>query len=632
MGQRRLSAGGPPNLPLRFSVLGPLQVLAGRHVLAAGGPKHRALLGALVVHAGEAVSVDLLVDALWDGVPPRSAINTLQGYVSDVRRTLEPGRGPRAESHVLVTEPTGYRLAVPAEHIDAREFERLAARGQSALAQGRPQEASAHLGEALALWRGPALANFSTQNFARAPAQRLEEARLAAIEDGVEARLTLGHHSEVIAEIRALLDDHPFRERLSTQLITACYRAGRQADALAVYRATRTRLRDQLGIEPGPALQRVHEAVLRQDPDLDRPAVPELRRPRPRRVPHPVPPTSAPLPLTSFVGRASDRTHILEQLAWRRLVTLTGPGGVGKSRLAQELARDARGWSHARAHVVTLHEVEDEAALPARVGAALGVKVGGRSGLTSLVASLRDRELLLVLDGCEQLIRACRRLIRASLDAGSGVHVLATSRERLGVPGEVVWRVDPLSTPEPHRSWTADRLTAYESVQLFADRAACAVPDWTLDDTDAPAVASICAQLDGLPLAVELATERLAVLSPRELAERLRGGYRRDEATGFAALPQQRRLLDSMERSYALLSEPEARLARRLSVLEGDFTLAAAEQAGGVPAVTLEQLSRLVDKSVVLVVARRPTTRYRMLRGIRDHLRSKPDHADEDLQ
>jgi DNA-binding SARP family transcriptional activator len=421
---------------VEFRVLGPLEVVAGGQPLDLGTPRQRALLGLLLVHAGEVVSYDRLLDDLWDGDPPATARHTLQGYVHRLRRTLG------ADAWRLITRPPGYQLKVSAGELDAQRFQDLATAGRRALVRDDPQAAADQLAAGLGLWRGPLLADLDEVAVLEPERARLEALRLTALEDRIEADLALGGHGGLVAELEALLADHPYRERLWGQLMLALYRSGRQADALEVYQATRAVLAEELGIDPSPGLQRLQQAILVQDPALEA-ATP---RQQPRH--------NLPERLTSLVGRSEELREAAKLVEQHRLVTVTGPGGAGKTSLAVELARRLAAGYPDGVWLAELAALRDPALLGEVVAVTLGLGeepagpgVAPPAVTERLASFVADKGLLLVLDNCEHLVEACAGLARRLLQAGPAVRVLATSREVLGVPGEVVWPVPPWPSP-----------------------------------------------------------------------------------------------------------------------------------------------------------------------------------------
>ncbi|WP_405967905.1 tetratricopeptide repeat protein [Streptomyces sp. NBC_00015] len=567
---------------MRFGILGTLDLRTGDGTpVDPGGPRPRALLSLLLLEAGRGVSVERLTDGLYGAEPPSGAGNALQSQISRLRRRL----APHAE---IEATPAGYRLAVPPDTVDLHRFERLTGRGRAALAAGDPARAATLLREALALWRGPALPDLPD---AHAERTRLDELRLSAVQDRVEADLLLGTGPDPVPELRGLLTAHPLSERLYGQLMRALHAGGRPAEALTVFEEARRVLAEELGADPSPELAALHLQFLRGGGSGR---------------------SSLPVQLTRFVGRESELARIAEALPGARLVTLTGPGGAGKTRLAIEAAR-ARGEapllpspSAAREDVcfVELAPLADGARIPYAVLAALGVREGFRTpagdGAGRLSAVLEDRELLLVLDNCEHLVEDAARLTALLLASCPGVRVLATSRESLGITGEILVPVPPLP-PDP-------------AVRLFLDRARAVRPGF---DGHAR-VAGICAALDGLPLAIELAAARLRTLTPDELADRLDDRFRLLSRGDRSKAPRHRTLRAVVEWSWDLLDEEERELARRFTVFSGGATLDAVETVCGLP-YPEDLLASLVEKSF-LEVTESPATaegRYRMLETIR---------------
>jgi predicted ATPase/DNA-binding SARP family transcriptional activator len=616
---------------MEFAILGPLEVRDGAAPLRVPGAKERALLADLLVNAGRVVPADRLVEDLWGDQPPGNPANTLQGRVSALRRALGP-----AGSGMVATRPPGYSLEADPGQVDAARFERLVAEAMAAPAAEGPQAARL-LEEALGLWRGPALAEFADQPWAQAEAARLEELRLAATEALVDLRLAAGGHAGLVGELEGLVAAHPTRERLRGQLMLALYRSGRQADALAAYTEAREVLVEELGIDPSPELQRLHQAILVQDPALEL-AGPERSPPR----------DNLPERLTSLVGRDDELRDVGKLLEAHRLVTVVGPGGAGKTTVAVELARRLDGGYPDGVWLVELASVGDPALLPEVVGAAVGLREESPEPGTPppapaerLAGFLRDKALLLVLDNCEHLVAACAELVGRLLRTAPRVRVLATSREVLGVAGEVVWPVPPLAVPgpvpDPGDEVAADSgaavlagrggdraapevLAGYDAVRLFAERAAAADPGFVLDAASAPAVAELCRRLDGLPLAIELAAARVRVLPVPEIAARLGDRFRLLGGGGRTSDPRQRTLRATVDWSWELLEEPDRRLWRRLAVFAGGWTVAAAEAVCGGHGLeadeVLDGLFRLVDRSLVVAAGGEPA-RFTMLESLR---------------
>ncbi|MEV0412221.1 BTAD domain-containing putative transcriptional regulator [Streptomyces sp. NPDC050448] len=535
-----------------------------------GGPARRALLALLLTHPGEVVSADRLADA----VDPDGALSAhaLQSQVSRLRKAL--GSGAAIEQ-----AGAGYRIVVQRDDVDACRFERLAQEGRAALRGGEAERAVTLLREALALWRGPALAGLAESETARPAAVRLEERRLGALEDRIEAECLLGGHPTAVPELRELVGRHPLRERLAGLLIRALFAEGGPAAALVAYEETRRHLADELGTDPSPELMALHRELLSADPA---PA-----------------PTAPPAQLTAFVGRAGEVAEVAGLLRVARLVTLTGPGGVGKTRLSVEVAGAGAGAGADEVCFVELAPLRDGAGLPQALLSAFGLRENGLSmgdsGQTPvdrLIAALSDRMVLLVLDNCEHVVDEIAALTARLLAACPRLRVLATSREPLGIIGESLWPVRPLD--------------GGAAVRLFTDRAGAVRRGFTADPE---VVRRICAALDDLPLAIELAAARIRTLDVDELAGRL------DDRLGVAARgsrtadERHRTLRSVVAWSWELLSEPEQRAARRFTVFAGGATAESARRVCGADDETLESL---VDKSLLEVAG----GRYRMLETI----------------
>lgn len=778
---------------MRYRLLGPIEVIGeDGQAVALTGEKERALLATLALGANQTVSANRLVDTLWGEDPPATAANTLQVHVSKLRKKLAAAGAPEAVASVS----GGYLLRAGAEEIDVSSFEELVRE-----AAGEPAGESARLGEALALWRGPALADVGAEALA-GDRTRLEELRMLATERRIEAELALGRHSEVIAELEALVRHQPLREGPRRQLMVALYRAGRQADALATYRQARESLAEELGIDPGPELQALELAILRQDPELatsvttvipspapgppsgtltllmsdiegstgfweEHPAemaralrrhdallhgatedhdgyvfktagdafcaafatapaaaeaaaaaqravadeewpapielrvrmglhtghceerdgtyfgpavnrvarlvavahggqvvvsqvaaelladAPQTRLPmrdlgvhrlkdlgRPEHIHQIVIPgldaefpplrsldnpdldNNLPVQLTTFVGRQREVKEIDALVDLSRLVTLTGAGGAGKTRLALAVAAELLDGSGDGVWFVDLAPLVEPDLVPGAVAGALGVRAEpGRPVADTLIDALGGRRLLIVLDNCEHLIDACVKLVDQLVRSCANVHILATSREALGLGGERIYRVPPLGLPDPNVPGVS------EAVALFVERAQDQRPDFVLDDENAPIVGELCRRLDGMPLAIELACARLRSMSLEDIEARLDERFRLLTGGSRGALPRQQTLRALIDWSYDLLTEPERVVLCRLSVFAGGWDLHAAETVCGdarVEDVEIDDLlSSLVDKSLVQVDYIGGGVRYRLLETVRHYAAEK---------
>ncbi|WP_407566688.1 BTAD domain-containing putative transcriptional regulator [Polymorphospora sp. A560] len=598
---------------MQFGVLGPLAVTtdAGGPVTVPGA-KVRALLADLLANRNQVVSADRLIDDLWGDAPPANAAGALQVRVSQLRKALddaEPGARDLVESR-----PPGYVLRTTA--VDADRFAELSGAGDVE-----------RLAAALELWRGEPYADIADAEFVRAEATGLAERRLAVHERLADARLARGEHDLVAADLAALVARYPLREGLRALHLRALYAAGRQSEALDSYADLRDRLADELGLDPGPDLVALHRRILAQDAGLSAP--PRSAPPAAALVMPGPPPAAAlvrnsiPARLDELVGRAEALTELRVLLAGRRLVTLVGPGGVGKTRLATEAAREAGTAPDGVDGPVFpdgVHLVE-LAALPAgdpgvadRVLAALDVHestgAGGAAG-GRLLAALRHRRLLLVLDNCEHVVEPAADLVARLLRDAPGVTVLATSREPLGLTGELLWDVPPLAVPADDGDVDAVRRSA--AARLFAARAAARQRDFRLDERTAPAVARLCRRLDGLPLALELAATRVRSLGLAGVVDRLddRFGLLATSARDVPA--RQRTLTAVIGWSWDLLDDRERAVLARLAVFGDGCTLDAAR---AVCAADSDVLGRLVDRSLLVLDETAGGPRYRLLESV----------------
>ncbi|HEY8482629.1 MAG TPA: BTAD domain-containing putative transcriptional regulator [Spirillospora sp.] len=612
----------------RIGILGPLDVRDGSaRPVTVNGRRLRALLIRLAVEAGRPVSAERLLDDLWDGAPPGG--NALQALVSRLRGA--------AGRDVVEHGPAGYRLGVDPDEIDAVAFER---RVVAARAKEDPGERAAGLRAALALWRGPALADVADADFAHATIRRLEELRLAAVEDRVDAEIAAGMPPPPVAELEPLAAAHPLRERLRGQLMRALYAAGRQADALEVYEETRRALADRLGVDPSPELSAVHLSILRRE-------APEPRTPRPAPAPEPEPVagparTNLPARLTSFVGREEESQRVGKLLRETRLVTLTGAGGAGKTRLAHESAAEFVGEMPDGVWFVPLAPVSDPGDVVQAVLSALRVPETVRPGetrvavppLERLTDYLAAKRMVIVLDNCEHVIDAAARLADHIVTRAGGVRILATSREPLGITGESLCPVPSL--PLPGEDVTdPDAALDHASVRLFADRAAAVRPGFTVDDGNVRDVVAICRALDGIPLAIELAAARLRSLTAAQVAARLGDRFRLLAGGSRTALPRHRTLRAVVDWSWDLLDDVERTVLRRLSVFAGGASPDAAVHVCGLdapdapdPHDVIDVIAALIDKSLVMADGD-PEVRYRLLETVRVYAAEKLEQAGE---
>ncbi|MFL6126058.1 ATP-binding protein, partial [Actinophytocola sp.] len=601
---------------MEIRVLGSLAMTHDGTSAALSGGLQRRLFAALVVNANTLVPADRLIHILWgDGASP-TAMRKLHNQVWRVRAVLdECGAGTAA----LVTEPPGYLIRVEPDAVDAVRFEQKLSAAMEETAT-RPERAAARLTEALDLWHGPAYAEFADEEFCLYEAMRLEELRLAALEERFEANIALGRHAELIGDIEAFAAEHPLRERPRDLLMVALYRSGRQADAVDVYGRFRRQVVDQLGLEPSAALRRRYEHILHADPALESGRRQQVRG-RDRVA------GNLRQELSELVGRGEDLTRALATMARARVVTMTGVGGVGKTRLATRVAAEARAGFPDGVWVCELAAVRDGWLVPDVLATTLGVQEPqGRSVTDGLVDFLRSRQALLVLDNCEHVLDAAAHLVDALARGCPDVTVLATSREPLGVEGEHILPVRPLAVPAAEPGDLA-AVTTVPSVALFVDRAGAALPTFTLTAADVPVVAEICRGLDGLPLAIELAATRLRSMSLAEIAGRLE--RRLDFLHSARRVREERHgtLGAVVDWSYDLLTPSERVVFDGLSVLVGSFTLDDAVAVVGDDALAaaevVDGVTGLVHKSMLVADTDRTPTRYTMLETLRIYGRAR---------
>ena len=618
---------------MRFGMLGPLEVWG-----TDGSPvrvpelKVRALLTALLVREGRPATPDALIDDLWGERLPANPARVLRAKLSQLRGVLEQAEPGGRER--VVHSTAGYRLEVGADDVDAARFRSLVERSHRA---HDPRAKAVSLAEALALWRGPVLADFADEPFTRTVAVRLEEERLAVLEEQAVIRLELGEHHLLAEELGELVGRHPLRERLSAVYMRALYRAGRQAEAFEAFERLRNRLVEELGVDPGPGTVALWQQILRQDPELEPgPVAPTALRPR----------TNVPAQVSDIIGRECEVEQVRALVAEGRLVTLTGPGGVAKTRLALELASGVEEEYPDGVWLVELGSLppecraDDAPDVPWPEGMDPGVArvaeaVVAVAGVGDLSQGFSASRTLLVLDNCEHIVEPVAELAQELLRSAPQLRLLVTSREPLGISGERVYEVSPLRTPGETGAveGTADQPGDFSAVRLFAARAAATAPRFTLDDQTFPYVASICQRLDGLPLALELAANRVRALGVRELAARLDDRFGLLAVSNRGAPRRQQTLRAMIEWSWDLLTGPERMVLRRLVAHAEGCTLEGAEVVAGgegmAPGAVLDHLVRLVERSLVVVVDDNEEVRYRLLETIGTYAAERLEESGE---
>ena len=609
-----------------FRILGPMEVWNGDRRVAVGGPRHRKLLAVLILARNHVVSQEQLVDILWTGEPPASAAAIIHVRVSELRRSL--GESPVGTSPILTTDG-GYQLAIAPADVDSLRFQAQAESGHRALASSHFEAAVETLRVAIGLWRGDAYGDLKDQPAAQAEIARLETIRTGAEDDLLEARLNLGEHGAVAAELAALVVQTPWAERRWTLLMLAQYRCGQQGEALTTFGTARDRLVNDLGIEPGPDLRRMHEAVLNQDPQL------QPITSTPAQIQHDDPPVRPSLPsrLTSFVGRGSDLERVRQLLLEFPLVTITGPGGAGKTCLALEVAARVGAAYPGGVWLVELAPTVDLEQILITIATRLGIKQQqGTSLITQISNRLGGSTSILILDNCEHVLDAVTSLIAQLLPHTAKLTVLTTSRERLGLSGEHVHQLTGLGLPVDGRDHLPSEVGRSEAAQLLVDRATAVRSDFCLDHQTAPQIAKICRRLDGLPLAIELAAAAVSALDIEQIAVRLDDRLELLSQGGRRPGARHGSLQSVVDWSYELLSTDERQLFEQVAVFQGTFTLPSAEDVcrhGSRNTSVAALLWRLVDKSLLYSETSGDGRRYRLIETLKEYaLQRLSDRGD----
>ncbi len=607
---------------MEFRVLGPLEVQDGTRPVAMVRTRERALLSLLLINANTPLADDSIIDALWGESAPRNPKAALQTAVSRLRTSL----GSSTPGSVVDRRGAGYVLSTDPESIDSRRFERLVAAAEG---ERDHNVAVAMLDDALSLWRGPAHSDVRFEDFAQPEIRRLEELRIEASESRIAHKMELGEHRSVIAELESLVYQHPLRESLWSKLMLSLYRCERQTEALRVYQRARTAIAEASGLEPGLELARLEEAILVQDVE------PRAERPE-LDVTAPVP-TNLPDALTSFVGRQRDLADIAALHIDNRLISLVGTAGVGKTRLAIRVAREIQDRYPGGVFLIALDKVDSEERLVDVAITAVSLADRPVTGPEPLIRVLRERKTLIILDNCEHLLSASARFADWLIRETSGVTVLTTSRQRLGVAGERIWNVHPLPIA-PVDAGSESLAVEEPALDLFLDRMQAVRPDLAVADPEVrEAGRHIARSLDGLPLAIELAASQCFTLSPQTVAAQLQ------DQVGLAAsrnplAPDRHQTLDAaLDWSLRLLTEEQRRHFTSLAVVPESFDMGAVAAICDAPAgrSAIEVLTTLVEHSLIeRVEAPAAAPRFRILRPIRAAARRslESDNRLQDLQ
>ncbi len=604
------TSDGHASICLNIRMLGPVQVDVDDVECAVSARRQRAVLAYLALNAGQAVPADRLLEAIWGDNLPQTGVKAVAFQISKLRSLLDPDRA--AEGSVIVTSPAGYLLNLGGGSVDVREFEGLIVAARDVL-DSDPKQCQELLDKALHLWRGQPFADLGDEAFVDVEIRRLEESRLLARRTLAEARLAQGRNADVVAELETLIEEQPLEEGVVQLLMTALHRSGRTSDALRAYGDLRRRLGSELGIEPSGQLKQLEQQLLIGDGDRSV-TVSNVGSPSGTRG-------NLPSPLSSFIGRTDEIREISELLSTTRLVSLVSFGGVGKTRLAIEVASNLVDSFEDGVWFLDLVPIADERQLADEFIVATGhLNIHDADPVEYLLSQLAKSNMLIVVDNCEHIVRDVADLIEHVLQVAPDVRVLATSRLGLGVAGEAVWHVQPLAV-------------STAAFDLFVERAQLVRPGFVVDDANRGVIEQICERLDGIPLAIELAAARLKATTVDQISEHLDDRFR----LLTSADERQKSLLATMTWSYDLLSDAERDLLRKLWVFSDGFTLEAAVAMGPGEAIAtvdvLDGLSSLVDTSLIAFEENSGSARYRILETVRQFVEGQLDgDAREDVR
>jgi predicted ATPase/DNA-binding SARP family transcriptional activator len=590
---------------IQLDLLGPFELRRHGRVVHAGGPKQRALLAYLALHINEFVQTPALINAVWGDNPFDGAVRSLRTYLSNLRKLL----GSEAE---ISSRRGSYRLSLQSTDTDVERFRSAV---HTAGDMDDVQRRRKTLRSALDLWRGPFLADID-RNWVQEEGVILGWERQRAVAVWAEDMIGIGEVEEVLPEVEHEVSQSPLDEQMNSLLIRALYGSGQQANALAAYRRLRDLLAINLGVEPGPELRLLEEQILFHDAAVNRRGSGN----------------SIPSPVGELIGREVEVTDILAQLEHVRLLTLTGPGGVGKTRLALEVARRVSQDGDRPAYFADLASVSDASILDAVLVSAAGIQPHPDVGpIESLIEYLGTKEVLLIVDNCEHLAVDIALSLETILYSCSGVTVLATSRSPLRIGGEVEWRTPSLAIPADVEA-TLNLVKQVPAVVLLTRRAP---HGFELSESNCKQIAQLCQRLDGLPLAIEIAASRLGSMTPGEILTTLASGAQ----IGPESMPADSRhatLTSTINWSYELLSREERGLLDRLGVMSGQFLLedvvAVCSPARGDPDAVRACLSTLVDQSLVSADTSGSRTRYRLLETIRRFALAQLSDSDAQLR
>lgn len=597
------------------------------------GSKATAILAMLTIHANRRVSVEALMDAAWGDDSTSGTVSTLESHIWRLRQLLEPDRRARQASTALVNEAGGYRLVATGHSVDSLHFDEIARDVRELVKAGNPASALARADEALALWRGRPYGAFAEHDWARPAVARLDELYAQVHERRIDALIAVGSVDQALADLEPLVATMPFRERLWSLQMLGLYRSGRIEQALSTFQRARSVLNDEIGTDPGPELTDMHRRMLDNDPTLmgEAPRAATATRPVEVRLPP---------SLNRLVGRDGELARLAALVTQRSLVTLVGPAGCGKTRLAVEVAYTVAHHFSDGVWFVDLGTVDDPALVVDVMVSAIGFSASAGSTLfEDLIHYLSGRRVLVVLDNCEHVLNEVARTVEAALAACGSLTcaILATSREPLDIDGETVWTLGPLALPSPATSGapSASDVATAPAVQLFLERLGSAAPALAIDDDVLGDVLEICSAVDGLPLAIELAAARARSFTIHDVAAQVATDPSELRRIGRDRTDHRATIRSAIEWSHRLMTPSEQGAHRRLSVLPGPFTAAAASAVVGERpgAEVNDVLAQLVHRSMLTSTASSRAsgaTVFRQLATVRAHAAHSLSHSDRD--
>ena len=593
----------------KVSLMGQFEITQNNHPIDPqrwGQRKTVQLLKYFLSHRGEVITTDRLIDELYPESDPSKILRNLQGRISELRKGLEPELERGTDSAYLERVGKGtYRFTDDSSFwIDIEAFSRLRSEGEALCSISDWAAAAPLLQEAIELYRGEFLSEDLYDEWTLAIRERYRDMFIDILSSAAECEAHLERYSKAISLIKTAMMYDPYSEDICQKLMRYHAYAGQPNYAIIFYQSFKERLASELDVEPSG-----HTAELLQSIQNNEISQPE------RTTPH-----NLHAPLTSFIGREDEIAQLMTELEKTRLLTLTGIGGAGKTRLGLEVAKQQLEFFTDGVWFIDLAAVEDPKQIPPVLASTLGIKErGGQSVTDAIMAHLEHGKVLLILDNCEQIIGEAAKFTEKLLQACPDLKILVTSRQSMNISGETVYDVPPLTLPCDQDSIA--NLREFDAIKLFEERARASRSEYSLSESDAGIVLKICREIDGLPLAIELAAARMKLLSPLQIAERLEDRFRLLSRGSNTAEPRQQTLWAMIDWSFNLLDEMGQKLLPRLSVFRGGFTLEAVENIcagdGIEKSRALDLLTDLAERSLILIGDRGDAVRYRLLETVR---------------